>query len=147
VVATEQDALARQAALVRQPQHQVAELRRPKPRVAAFLVDLVGRCLDQRAAAHRARVLERRAQCQRMRRAYGVDSDGFAGPVAAHELEKCLHVASSGSMASRAAATKASTIPSALRGCGTIPSTASAMSAVISGAAALVSGETTIALP
>ena len=75
VIAAEEDALARQAALIRKLQHQVAKLRRPQSRVAALLIHLVGGGLDQRMAARGARVLERGAQRQRMRRADGVNPD------------------------------------------------------------------------
>src|SRR6185437_2061169 len=147
MIAAEEDAPARQSRLVREAQHHVAELRRPQARVAAFLVHLIRGGLDQRVTLRGTCVLERGPQRQGMRRADGVDPNGLATPVAAHELEQRLHVASSGSMASRAAARKASTMPMILSGSGTRPNSASARRAVMRGAPALVSGETTIALP
>src|SRR6185437_9767817 len=147
MIAAEQDALARQPARIRQRQHQVAELRRPQPRVAALLIHLVRSGLDQGVTARGARVLERGAQRQGMRRADRMDPGSLAAAVAPHELEQRFHVPSSGSMVSSAAAMNANTMPAILSGWGTRPNSASARSAVMRGAPALVSGETTIAFP
>src|SRR4029077_10124092 len=110
-------------------------------------VHLVGGGLNERAAATALCLRQRGAQHQRVRRADRVDADGLTSVVAADELEQRPHAGSSGSMARRAAARKASMMPRIFKGSGTMPSSASDSSAVMIGAPALVSGETTIALP
>ena len=147
MVPAQEHPLGGQADLIGHAPHEVTETRGTHARVATVLVDLVGRRLDQRLAAGGTRVLQRSPQHQRMRRAHRVDADGFATTVAAHQVEQRLHARSSGSMARSAAAANASTMATSFNGCGIMPRSAKAMSAVMSGAPALVSGDTTMALP
>jgi len=147
MIATEQHALARQADLIGHTPHDIAESRRPQSGVAAVLVHLIGGRLDECLPAEDVCVLQGGAQHQRMRRADRIDAHWFAPAVTPQQLEQGSHARSSGSMASSAAAAKASTMPASFSGCGTMPSSSNAMSAVMSGAPALVSGETTRALP
>ena len=147
VLAAEQHPLALETDLIGHRPDEFAERRRPPAGIAAVLVDLVGGRFDQHVTAPGVRVLQSGRQHQRMRRADGGNTEQLAGAVAPHQLEQHLHADSSGSMASRAAATKASAMPASFSGGGMTCCSASASSAVMSGAPALVSGETTSALP
>jgi len=147
MIAPEQHPLTGEPDLIRQAPHDVPESRGLEAGVTAVLIHLVGGGFDQHGPVGGPGVLQGRAQHQRVGRADGSDPHRFTGTVALHQLEQCSHRSSSGSMASSAAAANASTTPVILSGGGTMPRSASARSAVMSGAPALVSGETTIALP
>src|SRR5262249_33019606 len=146
VIATQHDPFTRQAGLVGHAQNEIAKLRRPEARVTAVLIDLVGSRLDERQPLFGLGMLEGSANDDGMRRAYRVDSDGCAGTVTLHDRGQVCHerppsagsigAGSSGSMASSAAAAKASTTPTIFSVCGTTPSSASEISAVIKGAPA-----------
>src|SRR6187399_1051930 len=88
-----------------------------------------------------------------MRAADGRDAHGIAGLVARDEVEQGFHdpvsvaAGRSGSSTSRTDATSAMTKPTIFSEPGMTPAKISASTAVTSGAPALVSGATTIALP
>src|ERR1700750_839172 len=132
MVAAEQHALARQPDLIRHTAYHVTKLSGAQSGVAPVLVHLVGSGFDQCVAAEIVCMLQGRAQHERMRRADRIDASRLAGAGPPQQLEQGLHFSSSGSMASSTAARKASPMAVNLSGCGMMPRTASAMTAVMS---------------
>ena len=98
MVATEHDAIARQADAIRNAMDEVAEVRRRHAGIAAVLVDLVGGRLDQRERRIVSQGMrQRRLDRQRVRGTYGIHSPASAGPVARNPFENRLHLRDAGS--------------------------------------------------
>src|SRR4029453_7116567 len=144
--------------------HKCAKARRRESGVATELIHLVGRGLDQQRRAARAGPAPRRLDHERMRRAQRVDTCVLPALVACDELDERRHaegspipradapasvatLVSSGCSASSSGASSASPIPARLIGPGITLARIIARIAVNSGAPALMSGDTMIALP
>ena len=86
VVTAEDDAVSREPGLVGEAEHEIPELRRTQTGVAAELVDLVRRRLDQDVAAVGGGLCNGRLHHGGMGRTDGVDPDGFTGFVPADRV-------------------------------------------------------------
>src|SRR6188474_1251047 len=164
VISAEPYPIGRVADAISDVMHKCPKARRRESGVATELIHLVGRGLDQQRRVARARLVERRLDHERMRRAQRVDTCVLPALVACDELDERRHaegssipradapasvatVVSSGCSASRSAASSASPIPASLIGPGITLARIIARIAVMSGAPALMSGDTMIALP
>ena len=152
VIAAQHHAVVRQAYCGSNRKHTLAEIRGPHSGVTAILVHLVRCGLDQGSAPCVLREAQCRLQHQRMRGAYGIDPHRIAGLVAANQIQHRIHTGcstslSSGSIASSAAARKASTMATIVTMLGMTANTTMETIAVIIGAPALASGATTRARP
>src|SRR6187455_504137 len=163
VISAEPYPIGRVADAISDVMHKCPKARRRESGVATELIHLVGRGLDQQRRAARAGLAQRRLDHERMRRAQRVDTCVLPALVACDELDERRHaegspipradapsvatVVSSGCSASSSAASSASPIPASLIGPGITLARIIARIAVMSGAPALMSGDTMIALP
>src|SRR5690606_13818951 len=117
--------------------------------IAAELIDLIRRGLDEQRCIAGARLAHGTLNNSRVRRAQGVHTGRLSPLVPRHDVEQRLHRCgdSSGSTASSSAAVRASAMPAILYGPSMAAASNSDNKAVSSGAPALISGETMIALP
>src|SRR5678815_659203 len=129
--------------------HEAPEVGGTHSGIAAELIDLIRGRLDQQRDFACLRFAQRALDDLRVRRAQRVHADALAVLVSRHDVEESLHACtgSSDCNASSNAAASASAIPAILNGPGATPVKASEITAVSSGAPALTSGETMIALP
>jgi hypothetical protein len=92
MVSAQHDSFPRQAETVRRVEYDVAEVRRPHARVAAELVDLVRRRLQQQRSAVVEGLQHRRLDHQWMHRADRSDANRRPGTVAPDKVEqKIVH--------------------------------------------------------
>ena len=151
MITAEYDIRSRESGSVRQAVDEVAEVGRQHAGVPTVLVHLVGCRLDQRQRPVFACPSQRRFDHQRVGGTNGIDADALTRLVPAYDFQDGFHhpavTISSGSIANRKAASRASMIPVMVRDEGIKPRMTSAIIEVISGAPALVIGETTMALP
>src|SRR5262245_33181360 len=126
---------------------EAAEVVRRHTGVAAVLIHLIAGRLDEERRAARLRLLHRRFDHERVRRAQRIHAHRGTPLVPADDVEQRLHAESSGCSASINAASSASAMPAMRIGPGITPTSTSEMIAVSRGAPALTSGETMIALP
>src|SRR6266700_1069127 len=152
MIAAQQHAVVRQVDGTREFKDPLAKRGGPHAGVAAVLIHLVRRGLDQRQAPRAVRKAQRSLQHQWVRGAHGVYPHWSAGLVTADQIQHRVHTGcsmnfSSGSIASSAAARDASMMATTVMAFGVAPSTIIETMAVIIGAPALASGATTSALP
>ena len=154
MIATQHDAGSRDADAIRDSVDEIPECGRLHAGIAAVLVDLVRSGLDAgEVFAQLLRVNQCSLDRDRVRRADGIDSGALAGAIAGNSVENRFHRIGAGALCpssasdSSSAATSASASATSFSAPGTTPTTTSEMTAVMRGAPAFVSGETTRALP
>ena len=147
VISAKDNLVRRKACPICNASDEIAELRGLHAGIAAVLIDLVRRRLNQRERnLVPGGVNEGCFNHKRMRGTHGKDAARLSGLVPRDAFDHRLHF-SSGASASRTAAAHASPSATSLSRPGNVPITINEMTAVISGAPALVSGETTMACP